>query len=206
MKRSTLFVALLGIVGCTDKAPPRAQPATVIRQRTATIPGGQADSARAFVQRFYDWYLTTQANKGAPYDSLLAGQRAWLSDSLAAAFAADVAAQRADTVGEIASLSSEADVFLNSQDPCQHYQPGSVRAIAPSAFLVSVHGDCPETSGQGSIEVYVRQGPIGWQIANIKDPNGSLDLLRDLIQYHAGDSLQRAPHAPSRDSARHDSA
>jgi hypothetical protein len=88
-----------------------------VRQQAVTADTLRADSARAFVQRFYVWYLATKAQQGSPYDSLLAACRSVLGDSLLKALEADIAAQRADTIPEIASLSAEADVFLNSQDP-----------------------------------------------------------------------------------------
>jgi hypothetical protein len=44
-----------------------------------------ADSAKAFTQRFYDWYLATKARQGEPYDSLVTSRRGWLADTLARA-------------------------------------------------------------------------------------------------------------------------
>ncbi|MDQ2667277.1 MAG: hypothetical protein M3Z05_14860 [Gemmatimonadota bacterium] len=70
---------------------------------------GGADSARAFTQRFYDWYLATKAKHGEPSDSLISTRRGWLTDTLAQALQTDMAMQRADTIAEIASLSAEAN-------------------------------------------------------------------------------------------------
>lgn len=177
------------LVGCQDKSPSSgaSQPA-VQQQAVAAVAAdaGRADSARAFVQRFYDWYLATQANKGWAYDSLLTIRRSLLGDSLFSAFQADVAAQRADTIPEIASLSAEFDVFLNSQDPCPRYTARSPRSLGGNRVAVVVAGDCAGLDTRPNLEVELRRTEAGWKIENVKDPtNPSFDLLSALVRYHA---------------------
>lgn len=191
--RFRVVLALCAALACNDNPVPAARDSVTARQQATAVPSAEADSARAFVQRFYDWYMAVRGRDGDPYDSLLAARRSWLGGSLATALAADVQAQRADTVSEIASLSAEADIFLNSQDPCERYQAKSALAAPGGTYAVRVRGDCPPSSGQPEIDVYVRRGHAGWQIANIMDPSGEFDLVGDLVRYHAGDSSPGRP-------------
>ncbi|HEX8850650.1 MAG TPA: hypothetical protein VF761_14065 [Gemmatimonadaceae bacterium] len=105
MSRSFIVVLVATLVGCPGETTPATSHHSAAQQRSAVTGAAGADSARAFVQQFYDWYVATEDRKGSPYDSLLTTRRALLSDSLGDALGADIAAQRADTVGEIASLS-----------------------------------------------------------------------------------------------------
>lgn len=189
MRRFPVCLAVAAIViACHGAEPPKSGQASVQQQAVVTDVA-QADSARAFVQRFYDWYLATEARKGSPYDSLLTTRRGLLGDSLFRAFQADVAVQRADTVPEIASVSAEADIFLSSQDPCEHYTARPARAAGPDAFAVVVAGNCEGLAAQPNLEVYVRRTTAGWQIENIKDPKQpSYDLVRELVRYHLSDA------------------
>jgi hypothetical protein len=183
MKRLPVcLVAATIVVACQDARETAKSDQPSVQQQGVVVGPGQPDSARAFVQRFYDWYLTTKDGEG--YDSLLTSRRGMLGDRLFRAFQADVAAQRADTIAEIASLSADADIFLNANDPCEHYATQGVTAAGPGVFAVTVAGDCGEDR-RPNIEVYVRKNASGWQIENIKDPtNPSSDLVRDLVQYH----------------------
>jgi hypothetical protein len=185
MRRTLVSLAATVIVAaCQVAETPKSEQASV--QQQAVVAGaGQPDSARAWVQRFYDWYLTTKYLDG--YDSLLTSRRNMLGDSLFRAFQADVAAQHADTIAEINSVSAESDIFLNSQDSCEHYATQGVSAAGPGVFAVTVAGDCGQDR-RPHIEVYVRQLGNGWQIANIKDPtNPSYDLVKTLVRYHLSD-------------------
>jgi len=184
MKQILACLAAVAIVAACQDAAEKSDQASV-QQQAAVVGAGQPDSARAFVQRFYDWYLTTK--DGAGYDSLLTSRGAMLGDSLLRAFQADVAVQRvADTIPGmgINSLSAESDIFLNANDPCEHYATQGVTAAGPSTFAVTVAGDCGEDR-RPNIEVYIRRNPSGWQIEDIKDPtHPSYDLVRDLVAYH----------------------
>jgi hypothetical protein len=126
-----------------------------------------------------------------------------LGDSLFKAFQADVALQRADTIPEIASLSAEADVFLNSQDPCEHYTARSPRAAGGDTLAIVVAGDCGGPATLSNIEVYVRPKGGGWQIENLKDPtNPSFDLLGAFARYRAEQTAPAAPDSVRRDTSR----
>jgi hypothetical protein len=203
MKRYLLCAIAAALVGCGDKPVSDAASEPAVRQQAVSTDAGRADSARAFVQRFYDWYLATQANKGSAYDSLLTVRRGLLADTLFKVLRADIAAQRADTIPEIASLSAEADVFLNSQDPCSRYTARSPTALSGNRFSVVVAGDCSGLDAQPNLEVELRPTGSGWQIENIKDPtNPSFDLLSALVRYHAAQGRPGAADSVSRDTSR----
>lgn len=199
--RQLLGISIVGLlVGCSDKTPaPRPGVATVRRPFAESSAAGP-DSARAFTQRFYDWYLAAQAGHGQPYDSLTTTRREWLSDTLARALQADLAMQHADTIAEIASLSAEADVFLNSQDPCSRYTARAPRALGTAGFAIAVAGDCGGLDRAPNIEVLVRPRGAGWEIVNLKDPrDASYDLLSAFAHYRADMSAPR--DSPGKDTA-----
>ena len=207
MKRYALFTIAAALVGCHDKSASSDGRQPAVRQQAVAADAGSADSARAFVQRFYDWYLATQANKGSAYDSLLTVRRGLLGDSLFSAFQADVAAQRADTAPEIASLSAEADVFLNSQDPCPRYSARSPRTLAGNRLAVVVAGDCGGLDARPNLEVELRPRGASWRIENIKDPtNPSFDLLSALERYHAAEARPGITDSVGRDASRRGTA
>ena len=174
-----LVVACGGTQGSRDSSHVHSQAVPVVSVN------GRADSAQAFVQRFYEWYLITAARHGSAYDSLLTSRRALLGDSLFRALSTDIAIQRADTVAEIASLTAEADVFLNSQDPCDRYVARTPRHVGGDTLAVVVAGTCSGLDKRPNIEVLVRPSGASWQIENIKDPERpSFDLVAALKQYH----------------------
>jgi hypothetical protein len=202
MKRFAKYIVVAVLAACRGQTEKPSSATAVVQQATSGPTAADADSARAFVQRFYDWYLATEARKGSPYDSLLAGRRTVLGDSLGRAFQTDVATQRADTIAEIASLSAEADIFLNSQDPCPHYVAGRPRATGVGSYAVSVAGDCSGLNARPNIEVHVRAGQAGWHIENITDPTDrSFDLLGALLRYHIEQGKAGPQDAAGRDSS-----
>ena len=185
MRRIPACLFAVAVVAACQGAETQKSAEASVQQQAVVVAAGQPDSARAFVQRFYDWYLTTKYLDG--YDSLLTSRRAMLGESLFRALQADVAAQHADTIAEINSVSAESDIFLNSQDPCEHYATQGVSAAGSGVFAVTVAGDCGQDR-RPHIEVYVRQQRASWQIENIKDPtNPSYDLVKALVRYHLSD-------------------
>jgi hypothetical protein len=207
MNRYFVFGIAAALVGCRDRTPSPTSRTAVVRQPAVITDTVRADSARAFVQRFYVWYLATEAQQGSTYDSLLTARRSFLGDSLLKALDADIAAQRADTIPEIASLSAEADVFLNSQDPCPRYTAGAPRPLEGGRFAVLVVGNCNDLETKPNIEVVLRPVGVGWQIENIKDPtNPSYDLTGALVRYHTQDGSAAAADSVRSDSSRNGTA
>jgi hypothetical protein len=179
------------LVACSEKTPVPDSTAAMAQRAPVTAPV-IADSARAFAQRFYDWYTATKASQGEPYDSLLTSRRGWLADTLARALQADIAMQRADTIAEINSLSAEADIFLNSQDPCTRYTARSPRSLGAEGFAITIAGNCSGLDTKPNIEVRVRSQKAGWAIVTLKDPTDpTYDLLSAFAHYR---SEMLAPH------------
>jgi hypothetical protein len=186
MTRLLVAGVVVLLAGCTDRTPAPEGSATTSHNTSSQNPVATADSARAFTQHFYDWYLATKERHGEPYDSLLSSRRGWLADTLARAMQADIAMQRADTAAEIASLSAEADLFLNSQDPCARYTAGTPRYLGAEGFLIPVAGSCGGLETKPNVAVHVRQDGGRWVIVNVKDPADSkFDLLGALARYRA---------------------
>ena len=167
-------VRSLVLVLCVAGATAQAQ-----KPRAAT----QNDSARALVQRFYDWYLPREANPRGrdlimyaavrgplPFDAELVR---WLRiDSTARARAKD----------EVVGL--DGDPYLNAQDPCDQYSARSAVAT-DSSVLVSVigRGGCSQHANPDVVvELARRHGR--WTILEFRDPNrhneGTIPLLRRL--------------------------
>ena len=204
MNRSFTVGLVAALTGCQGESMPATARQAAVQQRATVAAAEGADSARAFVQRFYDWYLATESRKGSPYDSLLTTRRGLLGDSLRAALEVDIAAQRGDTVGEVASLSAEADLFLNSQDPCPRYTALTPRPMGRNRLVVRVAGNCSGLDAKPNIEVELRPVGPGWQIENLKDPTDpAFDLTDALRRYHApagaphGTNSGRAESSPS---------
>ena len=111
-----------------------------------------------------------------------------------------MAMQRADTIAEIASLSAEADIFLNFQDPCTRYTARAPRSLGADGFAITIAGNCSGLDAKPNIEVHVRPTEAGWAIVNLKDPTEpTSDLLSAFARYRAE---MRAP----RDSAGNDTS
>jgi len=192
------------LVACSERTPAPDSSAAMPQRALVETPI-IADSARAFTQRFYDWYLATKGRQGEPYDSLLTSRRGWLADTLARALQADIAMQRADTIAEINSLSAEADIFLNSQDPCTRYTARSPRSLGAEGFAITIAGNCSGLDTKPNIEVRVRPQNGGWEIMTLKDPTDpAYDLLRAFAHYRAE---MLAPHdSTAKDTSRAGSA
>ncbi|HEX7981866.1 MAG TPA: hypothetical protein VF461_24895 [Gemmatimonadaceae bacterium] len=192
MRRFSVSLAVVAIaVACHGGGDAAKSDPARVQQQAVVTDATQADSARSFVQGFYDWYLATQSHQGYAYDSLLTVRRALLGDSLFKNFSADVAAQHADST-QIASLSAEGDIFLNSQDPCEYYTARPASTSGAGAFAVIVAGNCEGLDAKPNIEVYVRHTATGWQIEDIKDPTQpEYDLLSALVRYHATEPSDR---------------
>jgi hypothetical protein len=140
--------------------------------------GATTTSVRAFVQKFYDWYLkTTLANKGiAPWSLLVDKPPASLSPELISALKIDVEAQKKvkdDNVG------LDFDPFLNSQDPCDRYVAGKVSSQAEH-YLVEVN--CAQRGRKESkpdVVADIIQKDGQWLIVNFRylGSDGDSDML-----------------------------
>ncbi len=175
MRRPFLLVSCITIALACSSESPKAAPLSNLR---ADRLSPAADSARRFAQVFYNWYVPLANHDANPYDSLLAGRRDFLAPVLYAAFRADIEAQRADTIAEIASVTAEYDPFLNSQDPCERYEARDAKAIA-GGFAVGIYGTCSNSPPTGpAVLAEVARGPHGWRFVNFRKPSmPDYDLL-----------------------------
>jgi hypothetical protein len=101
-----------------------------------------ADSARSFVQAFYDWYmkLTDEQRDAAGADPVLSHKPAYLSSELAKALKADADAS-SKSPDEVVGL--DFDPYLNSQDDCGPYTAGTVKQKG-KVYEVEVTGSCAD--------------------------------------------------------------
>lgn len=115
VRRSMLVLAVLALT-LTTVAPAGARGAA--RLRAAVASGSGEGSCRAFVQRFYDWYLrlSEKEKKLSPSDLALRSHASWFSRELKRRLAEDSTAA-AKSPGEIVGL--DFDPFLNAQDTPQ---------------------------------------------------------------------------------------
>ena len=113
--------------------------------------------------------------------------------------------QRADTIAEIAGLSAETDIFLNSQDPCSRYTARAPRSLGTDGFAIIVAGNCGGPDARPNIEVRVRPLETGWTIVTPTDSTEpTYDLLSAFARYRA-EMLTRRDSA-GKDTSRASSA
>jgi hypothetical protein len=98
----------------------------------------EAQSVRAFVQGFYDWYAKKAAKQPA-LETALKARRADFSPDLVRDLNADIAAG-AKAKGEIVGL--DFDPFLASQDPVSRYDIVSIEKKGDT-YWVGIHDPSP---------------------------------------------------------------
>lgn len=130
-----------------------------------------SDSAKKFVQSFYDWYVPKAlSSKSEPAsDTALKVKGNCFSLELRQKLREDSEAQ-AKVEGEIVGL--DFDPFLNAQDPGMHYSVGKVLPKGES-YLVEVHRVVSgklEEKLTATAEVAGKNGQ--WYFVNFIYPNG----------------------------------
>jgi hypothetical protein len=154
---SLASVLLLGLGSCS--APFHSQPASAL------------ETARAF----YSSYVKIQ---GSPSDYILAKRSELITEQLAAALHEDRAAAAANA-DEIVGF--DADPFLDTQDPCERYEPAAGQGDGKRAVL-PVFGTCAgKRDDKPAFRVELVQKQDRWRISNIYFERGS-DLLSELRQ------------------------
>jgi hypothetical protein len=147
--------------------------------------GGQVQSAASeFVANFYRWYvaLAHEDHKEPPFALALRRDASIFSPELLKALGDDASAQ-AKASGEIVGLDS--DPFLNSQDPDELYEVGSVTQKGGHQFF-SLHGvSGGRRQSQPSVIAEVEQKSGHWVFVNFHSADGS-DLLSVLKKLKAG--------------------
>lgn len=141
---------------------------------TAQTPDPSADSARAFVQRFYDWYLP-----GENMNSAIRDRRSAFAPRLYQALKRDRDAQ-AKEPGDIVGL--DFDPFTNSQDPCEHYGARGANRKG-HGYEVEVVAKCGGkwNARPSAVALVERQGGK-WVFANFIYADPDNDLLTILAR------------------------
>ena len=143
-------------------------------------PRASAVEAERVAADFFAWYVPMARSDRGPAMRAVRERRAQFSDAIVSALRADSAAT-ARGGEEIDGL--DADPFLNSQDPCQHYEP--VRTSRRGReYLVEVRGSggCPAHQ-QPDVTVAIvwrAAGPIFVNFLYSRDAGN--DLLSQLHQ------------------------
>ena len=132
--------------------------------------GYERESINSFVQSFYDWYVPKAlSDSSVPTPDLALKQRSSVfGPHLAAALREDYAAQPAYP-GEIVGL--DFDPFLNTQDPCEHYEVGTI-SHRGHTYSVEVHAICAgKKSTVPDVVAELLLDGTGWEFINFRYPN-----------------------------------
>jgi hypothetical protein len=121
------------------------------------------DSAKAFVQKFYSWYVALY-NKDTPKSDLVALKKypAYFDTVLSSAIMRDYSEQPKNA-GEILGL--DADPFLSAQDTGFDYQAGDVKQVGDK-FLIDIHSG---TLGEPKKEILKSETILIAQVANVNN-------------------------------------
>jgi hypothetical protein len=142
-------------------------------------------AAARFAQDFYDWYVPiASAQKSEPASNAVLNRNPpVLAPELLRELQEDAAAQAKSQ--EIVGI--DFDPFLNSQDPCERYEVGTVRETGGN-YQVDVHSIC---SGKRSekpdvvAEMIFQNG--SWLFANFRRTGGEGGDLRTILKQLARD-------------------
>ena len=168
-----LSLLTLLALGCGSREPHRAS----VDGRVVGAVSPAADSAAAFAQHFYDWYVRDTM---AGFEAVVRDSGALFAPELLSALREDLAASAAHP-DEIVGL--DWDPFVASQDPCPVYLVGHPTE-RDGRVLVPVTGKCgerPAGAGPDVIAELVRQGPA-WAFSNFRHGSDSGSVLSDLAQ------------------------
>lgn len=206
------LVLALALGGCNGPGSPpanasgastsasAANPATA----TASAPASTApaQSAKDFVQQFYDWYtpFTNNADSKEDVGAVLRDKKDAFDPALATAFAAYLAAQ-AQSDGEDVGL--DYDPFVNAQDTCgkqQMFQTGAATQTGGTA-TVQVYAICDgkkEDKPRVLVSLSSRDGQ--WKFADfgtLDDPHQLTTALRESTASSTSDSATSGPSSAS---------
>jgi Protein of unknown function (DUF3828) len=130
----------------------------------------EVESVRSFVSEFYQWYVpkTLEPHSGPAWDLALKHRSRVFSSELFRALKEDSNAQ-AKASGEIVGL--DFDPFLNTQDPCERYEVGSI-VPEEQTYRVEVFGTCSGTKkAKPDVLAQVELRGGHWVFTNFLYPN-----------------------------------
>ncbi|HEV2112098.1 MAG TPA: hypothetical protein VGT99_12145 [Gammaproteobacteria bacterium] len=137
--------------------------------------GSSPQSAHAFVQGFYDWYVqqSQQDNNLSGVELALKDRPEAFSEEIVRALREDLAAS-AKSPDEVVGL--DFDPFLNAQEVCAPYKVGKT-AKQGNTYRVEVYGSCPDAgSHKPDVIAEMRARDGRWMFVNFIYP-GNGDLL-----------------------------
>lgn len=143
-------------------------PCSLFAQGTASPEG--PDSVRSFVSGFYQWYVpkTLKPHTGPAWNSVLRYRSRMLGTGLFQALKEDSDAQ-AKASGEIVGL--DFDPFLNTQDPCEHYEVGEV-IQKEQIYRAQIFGVCSgKKNEKPDVIAQVERQSGHWIFVNFDYPN-----------------------------------
>lgn len=152
-------------------------PCSLITQATANQ--NDIDSARLFVQGFYDWYvpLAKKENREPSSDIAIRTKGTLFSTELRLALREDAAAE-AKANGYVVGL--DFDPFLYSQDPSDRYDVGKI-SRKDDRYWVEVYGTrYGEKSAQPDVIAELVHKDSKWMFVNFHYPESSEDLMQIL--------------------------
>lgn len=146
----------------------------------APVQDAQAQSAKAFVQGFYDWY-TGEMQKNQ-YDSVpdpLTDKRWSFSAAIVTAMRADEAAQ-AKTPDDVVGI--DFDPYLNAQDTCFPYKAGKVTASGSQYRVEMFDSSCSESHPDiPTVIAVVQKKGSSWEFVNFLYPGEPGQADSDLL-------------------------
>ena len=148
----------------------------------------ETESARKFVQGFYDWYTphALSHKSGAAWDLGHTSKKSAFAPALLSALNEDLKASK-KVKDEIVGL--DFDPFLSSQDPVSHYSVTKVEKRG-QAYLASVNGMTGgKPSAKADVIARVEKVKGTWRFTNFMYPSGE-NLLGVLAKL----KKDRAPH------------
>lgn len=145
--------------------------------QAAAGPASLPSSARDFVREFYNWYLPIALRDNGPgpaWNVVLQQRPSVFGPQLYQALKRDSEAE-AQAKGYIVGL--EADPFLDSQDPCKHYEVGKVSQKS-HVYFVEIYGVCSgKQNGTPDVVAEVTHRGKLWVFVNFIYPPIHSDLL-----------------------------
>lgn len=180
MRKAVTIAAVAALTAAVSTADAQLVAVDHIPQRHAVA--DSIDDARAFVQQFYNWYLTTAPgySPSPAYWRVLNEQPSSLTNELQQLLQTDsLARSSAEPRREVLNF----DPFLASQDPCSSYQAIAAEKV-DSVYVVTVRPVCAVSglqTTQPRVQVVPQSG--SWRIADVYYES---DNLRALLQQYSG--------------------
>lgn len=140
----------------------------------------QAQSAKAFVQSFYDWYTgEMQKNEEGPVADPLNSKRWPFSAAIVAALRADQEAQ-AKTPDDVVGI--DFDPYLNAQDTCFPYKAGKVAASGGQYRVELFDSNCSSSHPEiPTVIAVVEKDGASWRFVDFVYPGEPGQADSDLL-------------------------